>query len=354
MIMQETMKSLVTDGKQGLAFAQVPVPSFGPYQALVRMESCGICSGTDSKIVHGTFKNISQYPAILGHEGVGIVVARGALARHLQLGDRVLLPFVEKPAGGFYSAWGAFSEYGIVGDGLSMQEDGIGPKHPDYSEAYFAQLTVPAGIDAVNGCMIITFREVLSGCMNFGFKPNKSLVVFGAGPVGSCFIRMAKLLGLWPVIAFDIVDEKVRKAEAMGADFAFNSTSADIESAVRGICPEGVDFAVDAVGVNSLINTAMKIIKNNGTICCYGISPKLDVQMDWSCAPYNWRVHFHQFPSKLEEGAYHNQICAWMKNGALDPADFISDVYPFEEAIAAFERVEQKKAMGKIIIRFKD
>ena len=240
--MSKMMKSLVTDGKSGLSIQQVTVPEFGMYQALVKMESCGICNGTDTKIMHGSFKNYSGYPTMLGHEGVGIVVEKGVRTRHLKIGDRVLLPFVERPTDGYYTAWGAFSEYGVIGDGLSLCDDGIGPGHPDYAESYFAQLPIPSGIDAIRGCMLITFREVLSGCNRFGLTPNRSIVIFGAGPVGCCFIRMAKLLGMGPIISFDVVDEKVRKAEAMGADYAYNSTACDVAGIVGGICPSGVDF----------------------------------------------------------------------------------------------------------------
>ena len=103
-------------------------------------------------------------------------------------------------------------------------------------------------------------------------------------------------------------------------------------------------LALDAVGINTLINLSMKLVKNNGKICSYGISPKLDMQIDWSGAPYNWQLHFHQFPSKIAEGECHRQVLAWVMNGVLDPDDFISDIYAFNEVIEAFGLVEHKKA----------
>ena len=187
----------------------------------------------------------------------------------------------------------------------AMAEGGKGPGTPDFPEGSMAQQIVPPDIDPVQAAMIVTFREVLSAIKRFGFSENKSLVVYGAGPVGLCFIRFAKLLGMDPVIAFDIVDEKLDEAFRMGADYCFNSTRVNAVEETRKLCRDGVDFVVDAVGLNQLINQAMEMVKYNGKICCYGISPKLNMELDWSRAPYNWTLQFVQWPSKLEESEAH-------------------------------------------------
>ena len=94
--------------------------------------------------------------------------------------------------------------------------------------------------------MIITFREVLSAIRRFGFQPNQNVVIFGAGPVGLCFTKFSKLLGMANVVTVDIYDQKVEEARCMGADLAFNSTKTDIVPALRAVFPEGVDYVVDA------------------------------------------------------------------------------------------------------------
>ena len=71
------MKSLVVSGEGKLSFVQLPKPTFGPCQALVKMKSCGVCNGTDTKIIHRTFKNFNTYPASLLHERVGEGVELG-------------------------------------------------------------------------------------------------------------------------------------------------------------------------------------------------------------------------------------------------------------------------------------
>lgn len=346
------MKSFVVDNKGQLSIREVPTPVYDDCRALVKLEACGVCNGTDLKLIHRSFKGFDTYPTVLGHEGVGQVVAIGDKVKCFKVGDLVLLPYLEEKTDGCYPGWGAYSEYAVVGDWKAMAEEGKGPGAPGFSEMYYAQQVLPKGMDPVGASMIVTFREVLSAMKRFGMKENNSIAIFGAGPVGLCFTRFAKLLGLGPVIVFDIADEKVRAAEAMGADYVFNSTNADVRQEVRKICGDGVDFAVDAVGINQLINQCMELVKYNGKICCYGISPKLNMELDWSKAPYNWTLQFVQWPSKLEESEAHSQVINWMQMGVLKPEDFISDVIPFENILDAFKMVEERKTRKKIVIKF--
>jgi threonine dehydrogenase-like Zn-dependent dehydrogenase len=349
------MKSLIVDGSHVLSVQELAVPSYKECQALVQMLSCGVCNGTDLKLIHGTFKNFNTYPAALGHEGVGKVVETGSKVQNFKVGDIVLLPFLEGKSGEIYSGWGAYSEYAVVGDAGAYIANGMGPGTPEFSEGYLAQTVIKPTdkADPVEASMIITFREVLSAIRRFGFRPNQNVLIFGAGPVGLCFTKFSKLLGLKTVITVDVDDEKVRFAGQMGADYAFNSQTCDVNAEVKRMFPDGIDYVVDAVGINQLINQSMELIRYNGKICCYGISPKLGMNLDWGKAPYNWSVDFVQWPSKKEEGEAHEQIMAWINLGALNPMDFISDVFDFAHILDAFKLVEERKSSTKkIVIRY--
>ena len=349
------MRALTVDGQGRLAVTELPMPEYGRCQALVKMKSCGVCNGTDTKLIHRTFKNFDTYPAILGHEGVGEVVETGADVKNLKRGDLVLLPFLEKPVDGYTPGWGAYSEYAVVGDAKAYIENGMGPGTEKWSEGYLAQTLIRPEdrVDVTGAAMIITFREVLSAIRRFGFRPNESVLIFGAGPVGLCFTRFCKLLGMGTVIATDIFEDKVEEAKRMGADYAFNSGACDIDEQVRRLFPEGVDNVVDAVGVNALLNQAMGLIRYNGKICGYGISPKLGMELDWSRAPYNWSLNFVQWPSKKEEAQAHSQIMAWINAGVLDPMDFISHTFSFDHIFDAFALVERREpTTRKIVITF--
>lgn len=344
------MKTLVVNRDGSLEIVEVEKPAITPKQALVKMISCGICNGTDAKLIHHKFKGFGEnrYPLMLGHEGVGEVVSLGSEVTSFHLGDKVLLPFVNADSetyGTLESGWGAFSEYGVVDDPAAYPV-GTAP------DCAYAQTVLPDGIDPVDASMIITLREVLSSIKRFGIKENQSVAIFGCGPVGLTFIRFMSLLGIHPIIAFDIIPEKLEEAKACGATYIFNSGTENVKEAVRKICPEGVQYVVDAVGISSLINQGMELICDTGQICCYGIAPNLNMELDWSKSPYNWKLHFQQFPSKKEEGKATNQILAWIQSGAIDLKDYISDYFRFDEILEAFEKLEEKKIAKKGIIVF--
>lgn len=346
--MKDRMRTLVVNEDGSLEVRTVPVPAITPKQALVRTISCGICNGTDAKLIHRRFKGVGmdQYPLMLGHEAVGEVVKLGSEVKGYHIGDRVLLPFVDPDPvlyPGLGSAWGGYSEYAVVHD-VSAYPEGEAP------ECAYAQTVLPEDVDPVDAAMIVTLREVLSSIRRFGIREGSSVAVFGCGPVGLTFIRFMSLLGIHPLIAFDVKEEKRKEALDNGADYAFNSLETDPVAKVRQICPDGVQYVLDAVGMLPLINQAMEMICDQGKICCYGISPDCHMDMNWEKAPYNWQLQFQQFPSKAEEGEAHEQVMSWLRDGTIDLKDYISDHFDFDHILDAFAKLEQRAISRKGII----
>ena len=342
------MKGYVVHKDGTCRIEELPLPRYGEYEALVKVESCGVCNGTDMKIIHGVFKGIDTYPVVLGHEGVGRVVAKGDKVTSFEVGDLVLLPFNSDMPEGYTSGWGTFSEYNTVTDAKAMAADGLSV--PEFA---LAQNKLPKDADPVAAAMIVTFREVYSTMKRFGFEKGKSLVVLGLGPVGLSFVQFAKFIGMGPIIAIDRVDEKLAMAKRFGVDLVLNNaTDIDLVSAVRELSPDGVDFVLDAVGVSAFINTALSMIKPDAKVCVYGISANMREEIDWSVCPYNWTLHFHQFPSKAAEGAVHDEIVAWIEAGMLDPMAYISHVYDFADIDRAYENIKNRVPTMKMVIRF--
>ena len=345
------MKSIAVMSPNHLDVVDVPMPKLQPCSALVKTIAAGIC-GSDAKIIHGTFKDIHDYPCLLGHEAVGRVVEVDPLCTAFKPGDLVLLPYhMSDLPEGMSSFWGGFSEYGLVYDYEAMIRNGMGPGTPNWFDFYYVMRKLPEGFDPVDAVMLITLREVFAACKHFGFEANQSVVIFGAGPVGLAFVKFAKMLGM-KVVCADILEEKREEALKQGADYFFNSKEVDIVKAVREIYPEGVDFVLDAVGINALINTGMELIKDNGKIKVYGVSPKLDMQLDWSKAPYNWDLELFQFPIKFNEGAVTDQLVNWIQSGVINPKDYVSHVFDFENWREGFEIMEKRLPSKKMVIRF--
>ncbi len=351
--MNGTMRTLVVDANGKLSVEQCPIPDYNENQALVKTISCGVCNGTDGKLIHGTFKGFTKdmYPVMLGHEAVGRVIEVGANVTSYKIGDIVLLPFAG-PLGGFECGWGSYSEYGVVCDPQAFINSGVAPQSKDFPECAWAQTVVDPAIDPVKAAMIITLREVLSSIKRFGIKENDKVVVFGCGPVGLTFIRFLHLMGVKTIVAVDVVEEKLEDAKKKGANYVLSGKDAQLEQKIREIYPDGADYVLDAVGVLQIINQALPLVRDGGKVCCYGIAGEMHYDIDWSRAPYNWQLHFQQFPSKLEEGEADTQVCAWVKDGILNLDDYISDIYSFDNILDAFAKLERKEIAKKCIIRY--
>ena len=328
------------------------MPEPNDYQVLVQMVACGICNGTDMKLINRKFKGFTTYPAVLGHEGVGRIVRKGRKVTSFRVGDHILKPTMYGSIDGCYGGHGGFAEYGLANDCRALVRDGYGVGEKGFRESDYTRQVLPADFDPVSSVMINTFGEVLSAVRRFGFDKGQSVVVFGSGSVGQSFTRMAKLLGLGPITACDIDDHKLEIARGMGADCVINCRREDVREIVRRICPDGVDYVVDAVGYTDIINQGMELVKFNGKTCVYGISGDMDMNLDWRKAPLNWMLQFIQLPTYKEEAAAFSQIVDWIRNGMLVQEDFITDVVDFDDVLDAFDLVKQGKA-GKTIVTFR-
>ncbi len=345
------MKALVAQRDGSVSIEEVPVPQIGKYEALVEVKASAVC-GTDMKILHDSLKGFSEYPTIIGHEAVGMVVETGNKVRNLKKGDMVIMPLTPEKCGDYFSTWGAMAQYSVVGDYKTMSDDGLTVDGKRLCDFHFAQNIIPGTLDPIGATMIITFREVYSTIKRLGFKSGQNIVIYGAGPVGLTFVKFAKLMGLNPVVCVDIDDNKTSNAKEAGADIVLNSKKIDANSEIRKLFPSGADILLDAAGVPALINTNLKLVRSFGQVCVYGVTPVNEHLINWQEAPYTFDLRFVQWPSKYEEAAVHNEIITMMLDGRLDGMDFISDVFDFKDSVKAIDMFKARENQKKIVLKF--
>ena len=341
------MKGLVVPeiGSLKLVY-DIPEPQMGPYDALVQVIACGICNGTDLKVINGHFKGFDAYPCVLGHEACGRVIAVGEKVRHYKIGDHVLRA-KQRDNDTYASGWGSFAERAVVTDYWAMVEDGC----QNVPVKHMAEQVIPPDIDPVKGQMIITLKEVYSALLRFGVSAEKSVMINGCGPVGQAMTVFCKLLGVKNLMVSDMDGARLEKARRLGAALLVNPAEENVEDAVHRHFPEGLDIFIDAVGKNELINLGLKLIGFNGKVAVYGISPVTNASIDWEKAPYNWNLQFVQKPTFPEEAAVHDQVEEFVRSGTIDLDDFVTHSMPVEEFERGFELVRQRKA-GKVALTF--
>lgn len=340
------MRGLIVYGGNKLELrTDLGKPEVTDYTAIVKNIACGICNGTDTKLIKGGLHGYENYPAVLGHESVGEVIKVGSKVSLYKKGDIVLrsgLSSVE----GYNSMWGGFAEYGQVVDNDALVQDGL-----DNDIGTITQQIIPASLDKKDATMIITLKEVYSALKRLGLYKGASVAVAGCGPVGIAFVQLAKLMGASFVALSGHHDSRIAVAKKVGADLAVNAKREDFAAAVKEAHPAPLDFYIDAVGRTGNITQALSLVREEGIIGLYGIGVEEDKGIGWYTGPYNFKLHSVQWPIPTEEAAIHDDLLAHVLSGAIDLKDYVTHTLPIEAYKEGFDLVNNRQGL-KVVLYF--
>lgn len=340
------MKALVVPQPGTLQIENVPEPQINEYQALVRIKAASICNSTDTQILTGRFPmdwlDGQQYPGILGHEGVGEVVKRGAKVTAFQEGDHVFRPRAETPGLGCF--FGSFAEYGVVTDYHALLRD-----HPN-TPVHFnwpMQQVLPPEVDPYQAPVLINLKECYSALRNIGVRWESSVLVMGAGGVGLGFTHMAKLHGVRTVITVGRREERLALARKFGADHTIDTTREDLREQVLALTEgRGVDFIIEATGDASLYIPLCRLLATDGKLGIYGINNLAEFPLSMRHMPSSFWIG-NLAP---DEPAAHKSVMDFVRLGILKPAEWSTHTVSMQEAPEAFQHVKDSDVV-KIVIR---
>ena len=344
------MKSLIITEPGKFEIREVQKPKISDYQALIKTEMVALCNATDRKLIEGHFPGQNDYPMALGHENAGIVEAIGSKVKNFKVGDRVIgglnATFAEPD---IHSGWGGFSEYVVANDFEVLKENGLATPEQGCWDSFEIQNTIPEGIQPEEGVIACTWREVLGAFKDFNLTPEKKVIVFGAGPVGLSFVKLGKLFGIKHIDIVDIFPGKLAIAKKMGADNTYTVAEAESPDFINK-ANRSYDTVIDAVGLESIVNLGLSLIKMVGDICVYGVMTKNPL-LDLNKGPYNFNLHIHQWPTRLEEKAAMTTLAEWIKKGELNATEFISHRFNISQLQNALDAVKNGEAI-KIVLTF--
>ncbi len=347
------MKAIAVMKPGILSIVELPDPVPGPYDVLLKTELSFICNATDRKVIDGHFPGLGleNYPLLLGHESVGIVMEMGDKVTSFSKGDRAIGGLLLNPPGGKYgSGWGGHSEYILIRDHQAMTDDGVADEKNGWDEGLQVMRTVPGDIPREAAGLLCTWREVYAGMFtDFHLKPNDDIIVFGAGPVGLSFIRFARLAGLGQLISVDPLAVKRDLAMKMGADAVFSPDEPELARLVRQR-DAGFDAVIDAVGDESIINNAIGMVRMAGSVCVYGVLGAPVLKINKEKGPYNFNLLIHQWPTREAEAAAQEPLIGWIREGLLDWHDFVTGSYSVKDVESAVEAVKEPGSVKTMLI----
>lgn len=346
------MFSIAVERNGTIQPVKIPDPVPSPYQALIRSEAACICNATDTEIVDGRLPQVARYPALLGHENVGIVEAVGDRVVSYQPGDRVVGGLLLEPTDPAYtSGFGGFSQVVLADDYAAMKQDGAIDEKPGDDVVSKIMRVVPSDIPVEAAALLCTWREVLGSFSDMDILDAKRVMVFGGGPVGQSFVRFAKLLGAEFVGLVDSHENRRALAVSLGADAVFGKNDPRILQEYAREQGREIDAVIDAVGRVEIVNAAARIVRQGGAICVYGLLGQGTATFDTRQAPRNWRLAMHQWPMRESEAAAQETLCDWIRQDKLRWQDFIEGQYPVAETAAAMEKVKKREVL-KALLRF--
>ena len=247
-----------------LTIEQFDLPDIEPDQVRVQLVASGVCH-SDWHVVKGEWQGIVGTPVILGHEGAGIVREVGAAVRSVTLGDHVILSW-KRNCGLCEMCQVGYSNL------CKMEADTHGlPRFPNsgrtmdkmaglgtFSTETIVPQDVAIRIDkeiplqkaALVGCGVMT--GVGAALNTAQVQAGKSVAVFGCGGVGLNVIQGAAIAGAAPIIAVDIMDNKLELGKQFGATHTVNAAHHDPVAAIRELTGGmGVHYAFEAIGLVS-------------------------------------------------------------------------------------------------------
>ncbi|GAB3401736.1 alcohol dehydrogenase AdhP [Schumannella luteola] len=337
-----TMRAaVVTAPGAPLTIADVPIPTPGPHQALVKVHTTGVCH-TDLHAAKGDWPVAPKGDLIPGHEGYGEVVALGDDVTLLEVGQIVGNAWLwsacgncqycrtgwetlcEEQQNGGYSVDGSFGEYMLVDEKFAAR--------------------IPAGADPVEVAPVLCAGvTVYKGLKMTGARPGEWVVISGIGGLGHIAVQYAVAMGL-RVAAVDIDDAKLALAKKHGAELVVNAAEHDPAEYIQAHTGGAHGVLVTAVHPKAF-GQALGVARRGATIVFNGLPPGdfpaniFDIVLRAITIRGSIVGTRQDLAEALEfyaQGKIHPTV-------AVESIDDINDI---------FERMERGQIDGRIVMRF--
>lgn len=329
------MKALLLSRYRHLEITEMPVPSPGADEVLIRVAACGIC-GSD---VHGYDGSSGRRipPIVMGHEAAGRVAAMGKDVANISEGDRVTFDS---------TVFCGACRYCVRGEiNLCDRREVLGVSCGDYRRAgAFAEYVrvparivyrMPENLSYAHAAMLEACSVALHAVSLTRLQRDGSALVVGAGTIGLLILQALRATGCKRVFVADINGTRLAVAKKMGTEEIFSAKGADfLAQIVSRSGSEGVDAAFEAVGRNETVAAAIDSVRKGGSVTLVGnTSPEVtlplqkvvtrQIRLQGSCASAG------EYPRAME----------LLASGAMEVKSLITAMAPLEEGPRWFERL---------------
>ena len=333
------------------------------HEVKVKLKATAVCH-SDVHQIRGEWGG--ELPIVAGHEAAGVVDEVGAGVTRVQKGDHVVVSLLWSCGHCPPCMTGAShlcqTTFPHVTEGRMKTKDGQSIVH-GIRTAAFAEYTIvhetqlvtipeemPFASASLLACGVITGLGAVVNTASV--SPGQSVAVIGVGGVGLNSVQGASLSGANPIIAIDLLDNKLEAAQSFGATHTINGKSEDVGKAVKAITNgRGVDFVFVTVGSPAAAQQAYKLAASQGTVVFVGIP-------DWQATmplPIGLTVLGEKHVTGSFMGSTRLQVdvpklVSLYENGRLQLDELVTGRYPLEQINEAIANMEDGHALRNVIM----
>ncbi|HEX7058060.1 MAG TPA: zinc-dependent alcohol dehydrogenase family protein [Bacilli bacterium] len=318
------MKALVVEKPRHAVVKEIPEPTPGKGEVVIRVENVGIC-GTDMHIFAGEF--ISPYPIVPGHEFAGVIHSVGEGVATFKPGDRVTADpslfcgeceFCLTNRGNHCLNWGAI---GNTVNGSMAEYVKVPAKNV---------LKIPDSMSFAEAAFVEPLACVVHGMNRLNLQAGNRVILFGAGAMGQQLVQAMAHAGASELVVVDVSREKLNMAMKYGATKGVLSDQLKKED-----YPRGFDAVIDVTGIPAVIEREMDFIGPAGKFLQFGVAPQHATVRISPFKLYNmdWTLIGSMAINHTFIPAFH-----WIKEGRIDLKPLISKTINLQEAVEFFAR----------------
>jgi propanol-preferring alcohol dehydrogenase len=331
--------AVVHDFTKPLVLEEVPVPTPGPGQVLIRVMASGVCH-TDLHAAKGDWPVKPKLPFTPGHEGVGYVAALGAGVTSLKEGDRVGAPWL-------HSACGE-CEYCLTGwetlcprqQNTGYSVDGGFAEYVLAPAAYVGR--IPDGLDFLSAAPILCAGvTTYKGIKETDTRPGQWIAISGIGGLGHVAVQYARAMGLH-VAAVDVADEKLALARQLGAELTVNAATQDAAAVIQREVGGVHGVLVTAVSVPAF-QQALDMARRGGTVSLVGLPPGAFPTPIFDVVLKRLTIRGSIVGTRKDL----QESLEFAAEGAVKPT---IELQPLDQINSVFERLEKGEVNGRVVL----
>ncbi|KAH8781866.1 chaperonin 10-like protein [Hyaloscypha finlandica] len=365
-----SIRALRFHGRKDIRVENVTAQKCGNDEIRVKIAYCGICGSDVHEYLGGPIfspqpgqKNPytgAELPIIMGHEMSGTILEIGSSITGFKVGQNIAInPSLDdrhhgrEPCGicksGRLNLCKSWATYGLNAHGGGFADEIVVKP--------FSCIPLPEGVSLKAAALAEPLAVASHMIRISGFKAGQDVVILGGGPIGLALLLLLKSKGVRKVIVSEVAETRSRQATKFGADLVINplaksgnvSTDPVLDAVQRVIGEDGADIAFDAMGIQSTLDTALKVVKPGGVVFNVAIHEK----------PLLMNPNSFSFTEvKLMGGICYTHedfvdVLEVLASGRIRAEDMITSVVPLEKAVQGgfLELINNKAEHVKILIQ---